>query len=303
MSHFATIVLVEPKDAKKDIEEKVASLLHKYDENIEVEEYDKDCYCIGAVARKHAREVAGKETGTIDELRESFRNREPGTSNDDWREHIAEHNRIEKEAFDVHEMKNKPDPECGFYTEDFHPDGHEVGERFSDESGCGGTGTYRSTYNPISKWDWYSIGGRWTGLLDNEFSPKDNPENLRECKSCNGTGKIKERDVTKLKTLKVKTKIEYKERDCKRCEGKGESLVWPTSYAKFDGDIKPVTDFPEDTSPYAIVLPDGTWLEKGEMGWFGMSSNEKSDDDWDTVVKEVWQEYGDCIGVVVDCHI
>ena len=27
---------------------------------------------------------------------------------------------------------------------------------------------YMSTYNPDSKWDWYVVGGRWTGIADND---------------------------------------------------------------------------------------------------------------------------------------
>lgn len=306
MSHFSTIVLVDPEDAKGDIEERVASLLAKYDENHDVDEYDRECHCIGSVARRYARKVADEQAGTINELRASFKERGPGTSHDDWREHIAEYNRIEEEVFQAHPEKDNPDPTCGFYTgerQDWWPAAIQEGDRYEDESGCGGTGIYRSTYNPDSKWDWYQIGGRWTGLLDNEFSPKDDPANLTECRSCNGTGKISTRNITELKTLKVKTKVEHKERDCQRCDGTGKSLVWPTGYVKFDGDVKPVIDFPENTSPFAIVLPDGTWIEKGEMGWFGMASNEKSDDDWDATVRTIWQEYSDCIGVVVDCHI
>lgn len=30
---------------------------------------------------------------------------------------------------------------------------------------CNGTGTYLTTYNPKSKWDWGEIGGRWDGYI------------------------------------------------------------------------------------------------------------------------------------------
>jgi len=33
--------------------------------------------------------------------------------------------------------------------------------------------------------------------------------------------------------------------------------------------------------PFALVLPDGEWAEKGEMGWWGMVSNEKKRTDWE----------------------
>lgn len=31
---------------------------------------------------------------------------------------------------------------------------------------CAGTGTAQSTYNPLSKWDWWEIGGRWSGAIN-----------------------------------------------------------------------------------------------------------------------------------------
>lgn len=32
--------------------------------------------------------------------------------------------------------------------------------------------------------------------------------------------------------------------------------------------------------PRVLVLPDGRWLEKGEMGWFGMSHGDVTDEQW-----------------------
>jgi len=30
---------------------------------------------------------------------------------------------------------------------------------------CEGEGQYETTYNPLSKWDWWTVGGRWTLLI------------------------------------------------------------------------------------------------------------------------------------------
>src|SRR5699024_9687342 len=82
-------------------------------------------------------------------------------------------------------------------------------------------GSWRSysTYNPKSKWDWYKLGGRWSGMI----------------KLHNGTqvDKAKIKDIANLNELKT-----------------------------------------------FAVLKDGQWYEKGEMGWFGMSSNDKEKRDW-----------------------
>lgn len=56
-------------------------------------------------------------------------------------------------------------------------------------------------------------------------------------------------------------------------------------------------------STYA-VLKDGEWYERGEMGWFGMSSNELSEDEWDEKFKTLIEELSpDTLITVVDCHI
>jgi len=118
-----------------------------------------------------------------------------------WKEHMApwedaEANyEIEAEKLGIH----KPDPTCGFFDEDFlkssYSDGRygfdngdgtwtiknsgiivRPGDRFNDGSGCGGTGKQMSTYNPDSKWDWYSIGGRWDGEIA-ELEAIDDGEN------------------------------------------------------------------------------------------------------------------------------
>lgn len=55
--------------------------------------------------------------------------------------------------------------------------------------------------------------------------------------------------------------------------------------------------------PYALITPDGEWLERGEMGWFGMAANEKDKDSWDEQVWKILEKYQDYLIVGVDCHI
>jgi hypothetical protein len=54
---------------------------------------------------------------------------------------------------------------------------------------------------------------------------------------------------------------------------------------------------------YAIVK-DGKWYERGEMGWFGVSINEKDDDVWYSEYAKLLNELpDDTLLTVVDCHI
>lgn len=56
-------------------------------------------------------------------------------------------------------------------------------------------------------------------------------------------------------------------------------------------------------APWAIVY-DGEWTEKGEMGWWGMSSNEMTQDDWNAKVIELLMGLpDDTLLTLVDCHI
>lgn len=57
-------------------------------------------------------------------------------------------------------------------------------------------------------------------------------------------------------------------------------------------------------TPYAFITPDGEWVEQGEMGWFGIGSNEMDDDEWDAKFREYLKTLDkDIILTQVDCHI
>lgn len=79
-------------------------------------------------------------------------------------------------------------------------------------------GNVYSTRNPNAKWDWYTIGGRWSGTFG--------PDTFSRVQGARA------------------------------------------AFAKHE--------FP----PRVLVLPDGRWLEKGEMGWFGMSHGDVADEQW-----------------------
>lgn len=163
MSHFYVMAIVPQGD---DYESKIAPLMAKYDENRDVPEYEKPCYCVGRKARYLARAEADYEVGTIDSLRDSFAKDHPlpagktgmfdlDADQDEarrvaWEKHIAPYLDIEKRTLEKHPDRNAPNPKC-------------------DE--CKGTGKDRSTYNPDSKWDWYVEGGRFLDSIPEGGSP------------------------------------------------------------------------------------------------------------------------------------
>lgn len=285
MSHFLVTVLVEQdkfdrnKSLRSQAEDAIAPLLEPYDENTNVPEYDRPCYCVSTTARNEARTAAEAQVGGINIFRESFKDINPDpedpfseAAEEAWKKHIAPLVDLEKQLFEAHPLKGKPNPDC----ED-----------------CSGTGTTKSTYNPKSKWDWYQVGGRWTGAFDATYDPYTDPDNLELCNLCGGTG-------DRATHMNEPKEVQHPS-GCNGCSGTGKSVKWHLK--DFDGDVRPVGALPKDFVPFALVTPDGYWHERGKMGWFACVSDEKSKEDWETEVRRLLAEHKHCVAVAVDCHI
>ena len=302
MSHFSVVVLV-PRNTPKDreaVQAAVGELLAPYDENINVPEYDKKCYCVGRKAQEEAGKAADKKYGTIDQLRSTFwKTHKPlemplidrETSRDDekelwteynkkekendkaWRKHIAPWEKMSEAEFKKHPGKDKPAPKC---------------------EECKGKGVSKSTYNPKSKWDWWVIGGRFTGGFTPEYEPGKDPQNIETCDLCEGTG-------TRKVPVPVDPKWKPKPGECNGCNGKGKKVAF--TLAEYGGDIMLASKLPKDYVPFAIVDPKGQWHEKGEMGWWAMVSNEKDEKAWEKEAKDLLSRYDLSLAVLCDLHI
>jgi len=153
MSHFVTVVLV-PLSGKP--EDAAIGLLETYDENIHVEPYRQQCYCVGraaeAAARAHAQPIAKMAAGSdIKELRKSYWVLAEG-DRPSWNEHISVYEKAKAEAMDGflagRDDRDSPDADCDL---------------------CCGTGAETVTHNPNGKWDWFRVGGRWDGWIQGTF--------------------------------------------------------------------------------------------------------------------------------------
>ena len=147
MTHYFVIALVK-KDQVEDAEEIISKRMQPYWEEREVRPYDHKCYCINRIAEADGYKTADKKYGDMTHLRETYRkgldDKTIIDTDKSWRFHIQKHLDCVKEVSKKHPMFEKPDPNC---------------------EECKGSGTYKSTYNPDSKWDWYSLGGRWNGVI------------------------------------------------------------------------------------------------------------------------------------------
>jgi len=148
--------------------------------------------------------------------------------------------------------------------------------------------------NPPSRWDWWVIGGRWTGCLDG-YDPRVDPANIETCDLCSGSG-VRPDGLDLFGADWVKWA-----NGCNGCSGTGKSVAF--SFQPHSGDVQPIERLGEFL-PHAVVTPDGEWHEHGEMGWFGVEVDQKeSDGDWRMKVLSLRQKHAGHIAVLVDCHV
>lgn len=143
-------------------------------------------------------------------------------------------------------------------------------------------------------WDWYQIGGRWTGHFDG-YNAEADPKNIETCDICHGTGERPNglRDYGK----------EWFEANhgCNGCAGQGTRAKWPTQWAEHAGDVKPVALLNDgDVDVYAICV-EGQWFGGTDyLPWKEISEmfpkRERPTLDW------LQKEYPEHLAVIVDCH-
>jgi len=130
---------------------------------------------------------------------------------------------------------------------------------------CKGTGQRKSKYNPKSKWDWYALGGRWNGTIRNAYRGEEKGFNFDE----------------QFRQI-------------------GENVIRVSDYS----DLLENPDTRDEVSSFAVVTPDGEWLEKGSMGWWGMVSSESERDDWIDCLIATFDKYRTgYVAVGLDLHI
>lgn len=327
MSHSVVYVITKRKPHNpEDMERLVERALEPFNENIDVPEYERPCHCVGRKAQDDVYNQIDIEFGDREARSKAFDDRHPefkgkGPFDEEveevWtREVVKPIEARSAELLAIHPGRETPDPTCGYYTQDFldhYPDSaanHKAGDRYEDGSGCGGTGIDRTTYNPDSKWDWWTIGGRWSARFKEGYEPESDPRNWETCELCAGTGE-------RLDGLSG-------ERKCNGCGGMdrvvkpgeppiGVKVKWPTQWVPVpEGDVIAVKDLLtradfKELMPFSVLTPDGSWNEKGHMGWFGWVKDRKPAEQWHDEVRAlleaVVKEYPDAHAVNVDIHI
>jgi len=146
-----------------------------------------------------------------------------------------------------------------------------------------------STYSPNSKWDWYSVGGRWKDMLI--LKGKGTP-----CDSAFVS------DID-FEAMKAKAALELEPYE------KAMITSWYTEehmrkkYPNKEDYIKRILAF----GTYAVVTPDGKWHAPGRMGWWGFSfARPKDERTWELNYYERFIKpaiENNWYITIVDCHI
>ena len=271
--HFFGTVLIEKSEQEitaENAEYAIQDIVMPYSCHLEVPEYERDCGCVGMKAYFEATAQVKEKLGSLDKLADAYW-KLPDEERPEWPQYKKEWQSELDKAYDSHPLKNAADKEC--------PD-------------CEGSGTMVSTYNKDSKWDWYQIGGRWSGYWA-DYDPSGDPKNSIPCYRCKGTAK--ESNGTDK---------------CRMCQGTGKTVSWPTSWSPIEEDmlevpelIKRIKENENITSSYCIITPQGEWLEREEReGPPFYEVNQKSTEEWDRIYMETLEKNQNCYAVIVDFH-
>jgi hypothetical protein len=194
--------------------------------------------------------------------------------------------------------------------------------------------------NPNAKWDWWTIGGRYSNRLitnngtstDSHIKSDINFEAMRKRNIANREDLVARilKDMIKKsekgfdKNMLNDIIKEYRKanavwRELPEPRPRGiEYTTWINNnygedvrlYSSVDiwneladvnSSIQEWIDAAPALSTWAIVQ-NGQWIEKGNMGWWGVSTGDK--DDWPETFQKILSEVSsDMIITIVDCHI
>lgn len=103
--------------------------------------------------------------------------------------------------------------------------------------------------NPDSFWDWWQIGGRWSGVHKPRYDPSKDERNIQSCRRCHGTGT-------------------YESQTCYFCKGTKQEVKWPTQWVETGFDVMPLENVPDDLTCYTLIVDghvfhaEGRWIEE-----------------------------------------
>ena len=105
------------------------------------------------------------------------------------------------------------------------------------------------------QWDWWQVGGRFSGYLDG-YDPEKDPANIEVCDQCNGTG-------IRPGGLEQFGKDWFD--GYNGCNGVGKAVKWPTEWVEHSGDVAPVESLTEEQfGKFYVVVSSEGWYPRVE---------------------------------------
>lgn len=233
--------------------------------------------------------------------------------------------------------KDRPVKEVYTTFEDYMENYHEIK--------ANAEGRYGYFKNPNAKWDWYKLGGRWTGKLrmkelyygligehslvsekrakvgyaDSALKSEIDFEGMKADARIKAEGEYEEA-MNIIGSLPVNKTWDEVKKEMKDME-EARDFYWnqPRCKAWKESDKDSFYQSPDDFilskqeyvknaedgcfSTFA-ALKNGIWYQKGEMGWWGITTEEVSQKEWDAQLSKMLNELpDDTLISIYDCHI
>lgn len=329
MSHYTVLcnlgTTIDPTDGEA-INEALAALLAPYDENERVDQYKRrvDAEEKGRAAMSCTEDYEssnGKERKTYKatlERRWVADPRTPRAFAEEYRRDHPEERAIPDDIWLSVQQRYSADLVAigALYTDEEIAKakndywGHdEEDEDDSETLHFDEDGLFRwSTYNPKSKWDWYSVGGRWQGYFVTRKAGLLGEPGVFGSRSLLNPEQV---DVTRVSDIDweamKQAHVEEMMRWYTEC-GPDQLLSWEDGIKKSDVTAEQWRERAETQwapATHSICDPDKGWLEREKMGWFGVGfDTEMTYEQW--VI--AWKQYIDALDpetvvAIVDCHI
>lgn len=172
--------------------------------------------------------------------------------------------------------------------------------------------------NPNKKWDWYRLGGRWNGYLKLKVGHKGTPGFpglmtqpaeegfVDQCR----VGNVDWDSMSAERRTRAESNWskyqDYLKNPEKKVDGRPLDPYFDLGLENVDGE-------PESKEAYMLrhcsvatfaLLKDGVWCERGDMGWWGIVSDDKDPGVWEKQWKLIVDSLPiDTLISVYDCHI
>ena len=297
MSHFTVAIITKGKPTREVIDK----ALEPFDENKKVLHYTSKQELIN----KKRKEIEDYKNGTYAEYLKDKKKYLEECKNDRHIEYITK---------EFPKKLEWTDEEC--YLDAI---------KYEEEEDIMPDGSVKSTYNPLSKWDWYQIGGRWAGMLKTSIENKDvgigekswgwgdkNPYEIE--------GDIQKVDAARVKDIITNNPEEYQEKirfwelyiekQEPQNDKEKDMIKWAFHKEQYFidkyGTKERYAELESTFSTWAIITKDGEWHEPGTMGWWACSSATADEEvafieNYKRVVFDNAEE--DDYMTIVDCHI